>query len=186
MKKLSIKDRTAFLEKVNKESAQNINLCLQCGKCAAGCPVASEMDITPSRLIHAIRLGQEDLVKNSKTLWLCASCETCTTRCPHDIDIAGAIDAARRFVFAEGCACETGDVGAFHKSFLESIRMFGRTYELGMIGMLKLRTLKFTQDMGLGIKMLLKGKLEFFPEFSDAANTRRLFDKVKEVENNEK
>ncbi|MBU2572747.1 MAG: 4Fe-4S dicluster domain-containing protein, partial [Elusimicrobia bacterium] len=92
---LDMAGRTRFLDDIAKESGQNVNLCFQCKKCTAGCPVADEMDITPTQVIHAIRLGQNDLVLNSKTIWLCASCETCTTRCPQEVDIARVMDACR-------------------------------------------------------------------------------------------
>ncbi|MBI4946909.1 MAG: 4Fe-4S dicluster domain-containing protein [Bacteroidetes bacterium] len=53
------------------------------------------MDYSPSQIIHAVRLGMIELVLNSNTIWLCASCETCTARCPQDVDIAKVMDAAR-------------------------------------------------------------------------------------------
>ena len=54
------------------ESGTDVNLCFQCGKCAAGCPVAYAMDFTPTQLIHAIQLGIDDVVLHSKSMWLCA------------------------------------------------------------------------------------------------------------------
>ena len=177
-----IRNRKKFLNKVNEDSLQDINLCYQCGRCTAGCPMADEMDIPPARIIHAIRLGQADLVKNSKTLWICASCQTCTARCPHGIDIAGAIDAARRFVFAGGKTPRVKNMGAFHKSFLESIQIFGRIYELGLIGAMKLRTLNFFSDTVLGIKMFVKGKMSVLPHFKSIGDAKEIFKRVKEVE----
>jgi len=53
------------------------------------------MDYKPAQIIHAIRLGLDDLVFNSKTMWLCASCETCTTRCPQEVDVAKVMDAVK-------------------------------------------------------------------------------------------
>jgi len=84
-----------FMKAVQLDIGENVNLCYQCKKCTAGCPVVHDMDYTPTQIIHAVRLGMKDLVLKSKTIWLCASCETCTTRCPQDIDIAGIMDAAR-------------------------------------------------------------------------------------------
>ena len=84
-----------FMGMIKSNIDENVNLCYQCKKCAAGCPVVYEMDYTPTQIIQAVRLGLEDLVLESKTIWLCASCDTCSTRCPQDIDIAGVMDAAR-------------------------------------------------------------------------------------------
>jgi heterodisulfide reductase subunit C len=124
-KTLKTNHRKQFLKQINADTLQEINNCYQCGKCSSGCPVADEMDLTPSQIIHAIRLGQKDMVENSKAIWLCASCETCTTRCPHGVDIAGAMDAARRVIFTEGLAPADNKAPSMHKSFLESVRMFG-------------------------------------------------------------
>lgn len=77
------------------ERAQNVNPCYQCGKCAVGWPVSYAADYTPAQLICGVRLGVDDLLLNSKTTWLCASCETCTTRCPQDVDVAMAMHAVK-------------------------------------------------------------------------------------------
>lgn len=92
----------SLAEAVRSESGQNVNLCYQYRKCAAGCPVSYAMDHTPDQLIHGMRLGMDDLVLNSKTMWLCASCETCTTRCPQDVDIAKVMDAVKITALHQG------------------------------------------------------------------------------------
>jgi len=79
------------------------------------------------------------------------------------------------------------EVAAFHRAGLANIRFFGRMYELGFIGMLKLSTGQFTKDIGLGIKMLKKGKLNLLPSLQGAPVIRRMlmrriFAKVKERE----
>jgi len=122
-----------FMKAVQLDIGENVNLCYQCKKCTAGCPVVHDMDYTPTQIIHAVRLGMKDLVLKSKTIWLCASCETCTTRCPQDIDIAGIMDAARIIAKREKVTPAIKDIPALHKSFLQIIKMFGRSYELGVI-----------------------------------------------------
>ena len=82
-------------KKVINESGTDLNLCLQCLKCTSGCPVAYEMDITPAQVIQALRLDRLDKVLSSRTIWLCASCETCSTRCPQGVDISAVMDAGR-------------------------------------------------------------------------------------------
>ena len=64
-------------------------------KTAAGYQVSYAMDHTPAQLIHGMRLGMDDLALNSKTMWLCASCETCTTRYPQNVDVAKVMDAVK-------------------------------------------------------------------------------------------
>lgn len=163
-------------------SGLDVNLCFDCRKCASGCPVSYAMDYTPTQLIHAIQLGMADLVLNSKAIWLCASCQTCTTRCPQDVDVAGVMDAVRAIAQQEKIKAKIPEITAFYKSSLRSISLFGRMYELGLIIMLKILTRSFTKDIGLGIRMLRKGKLNIFPSIRGALAARRIFSQVEAME----
>ena len=167
---------------VLSESGQNVNLCYQCMKCAAGCPVSYEMDYKPAELIHAIRLGMDDLVLNSKTMWLCSACETCTTRCPQDVDVAKVMDAVKITARRKGIKPGIPQVASFNKAALSNIKMCGRMYELGMIMGLKMRTFEFFKDAAMGMKMFRKGKLKMIPSLTGAMRTRRIFRRVKKIE----
>ena len=81
-----------------------------------------------------------------------------------------------------GIKPKVSEVAAFHRTGLTNVRLFGRMYELALIGMLKLATGQFTKDIGLGIKMFKKGKLKLLPSFQGSSVTRRIFAKVKEQE----
>lgn len=155
-----------FLKQLDNEIKVNVNICYQCLKCSAGCPMSYAMDYTPAQLIHAIRLGLKDLVLNSKTMWMCSSCQTCTTRCPQEVDIARVMDVVKIIAVSEGIKPQVSRVNAFNKASLRNIKWFGRMYELGLIGDLKLRTFEFFKDMGLGIRMFFKGKLKIIPPVS--------------------
>jgi heterodisulfide reductase subunit C len=171
-----------FAQIIKQTSGLDINVCYQCKKCTSGCPVAYAMDYTPTQLMHAIRLGLKDLVLNSATIWLCASCETCTTRCPQELDLVKVMDALRIMAVHAGIKPKVSEVYAFCCSGLSNIRFFGRTFELDLIARLKLSTGQLTKDIGLGIKMLRKGKLKLLPTFRGSSVTRRIFAKVKERE----
>src|SRR3990172_310562 len=177
-----ISSGSSLAEAILSESGQNVNLCYQCGKCAAGCPISYEMDYKPSQLIHAIRLGMDDLVINSKTMWLCASCETCTTRCPQEVDVAKVMDAVKITAMRRGIKPTIPEVASFNKTALSNIKMCGRMFEVGMIVALKLRTLDFFKDMGLGMKMFKKGRLKLMPSFTGARRTWKIFHRVKSIE----
>ncbi len=168
---------------VLRQSGQDVNLCYQCGKCAAGCPVSYAMDYSPFQLVHAIRLGLDDLVLNSNTIWLCASCETCTTRCPQDVDIAAVMDTVKTIVLQRRAKPTVPRVAAFYKAALGSIRMHGRLFELGMILDLKRRTRELFKDAALGTRMLRKRKLKLFPSFRGARTARKIFGRVRKLEN---
>lgn len=167
---------------LSKESGQDVNACFQCRKCAAGCPVAFAMDLTPTQIIHAARLGLEDLVLNSKTIWLCASCQTCNTRCPQDVDIARVMDASRILAVKRGVKPSVRSVRSFFYTAAKNIQWFGRLYELGLIMGLKLQSGEFTKDMKLGIKMFRKGKLKIVPSFKGMWDARRIYRAVQKRE----
>ena len=179
---LTINSQSELAKAVLEESGQNVNLCYQCRKCAAGCPISYAMDYKPAQIIHAVRLGLDDLVYNSKTMWLCAACETCTTRCPQEVDVAKVMDAVKITAGKKGFKPTIPQVGSFYKAALSNIKKCGRMYEMGMIVELKLRTFEFFKDAGLGMKMFKKGKLKLVPSFTGALRARKIFNRVKSIE----
>ncbi|MCK4645246.1 MAG: 4Fe-4S dicluster domain-containing protein [Candidatus Aminicenantes bacterium] len=92
------KIRDSFVSKVEEISGQNLLACYQCGKCSAGCPAISDMDILPNQIIRYAQLGLKDELLHSKSIWICASCFTCNARCPKGINIAEVIEAIRQIL----------------------------------------------------------------------------------------
>jgi heterodisulfide reductase subunit C len=84
-----------FVSKVEELSGQNLLACYQCGKCSAGCPSVSQMDILPNQIIRYAQIGLKDELLASKSIWICASCMTCDVRCPKGINVAEVIEAIR-------------------------------------------------------------------------------------------
>jgi heterodisulfide reductase subunit C len=89
------KIRDQFVTKVEELSGQKLLACYQCGKCSAGCPAVSQMDILPNQIIRFAQLGLKDELLQSKSIWVCASCLTCNSRCPKGIKIAEVMEALR-------------------------------------------------------------------------------------------
>lgn len=87
--------KSDFVREIEELSGQNVMSCYQCGKCSAGCPTASAMDLLPNQIIRLVQLGQEEDLIKSKTIWLCASCFICEARCPKGIDISKLMEAVR-------------------------------------------------------------------------------------------
>jgi len=88
-------------KKVFQISGQNVYVCYQCGKCSAGCPVATEMDLLPNQVLHLVQLGDERVLE-CKSIWICAACFTCSVRCPRDIDLAKVMEALRLIILRKG------------------------------------------------------------------------------------
>ncbi|HUV44101.1 MAG TPA: 4Fe-4S dicluster domain-containing protein [Dehalococcoidales bacterium] len=87
--------RSEFCAKVSELSGQDLNLCYQCGKCSAGCPMSFAMDLLPNQVMRLVQLGLAEDIAGCKTIWLCASCLACTVRCPRGVDIARVMEALR-------------------------------------------------------------------------------------------
>jgi len=155
--------------------ASTIHQCYQCCKCSAGCPVASDMDLLPHQMVRLAVLGNVDRIVESKSIWLCLACHTCGARCPNGVDVPALLDPIRHQVLQKKLETRESEVPAFHTSFMKTIRMFGRVHELTLIGLYKMKTKTFFNDMGLGLKMFRKGKIHIKPHFS------KQLGKVKEV-----
>src|SRR5512136_2261445 len=77
--------------------------CFQCGTCTSDCPIAEFSDTyRPRQIIRMTQMGLKDRVLKSDTLWLCASCFTCTDRCPQDVEVASVIRVLRNLAAEEG------------------------------------------------------------------------------------
>jgi heterodisulfide reductase subunit C len=154
---------------IQRRTGVSVERCYQCGKCSAGCPASDEMDLTPSILLRnlQIRTTKADaLVLGSYTIWLCLSCQTCIARCPMEVDLPKVMDALRAESLKRKLVNpKAKDIVAFHTSFINAIRRFGRMWEMGFVIEYKLRTGHFMQDVMTAPVMFAKGKLSLIPEF---------------------
>jgi heterodisulfide reductase subunit C len=156
------------LAKELKEHADlDLELCYQCGKCTAGCPVAEDMDLAPSLVVRLCQLGRRDKVLGCKTIWVCAACQMCMTRCPQEFDIAGLMDALRQISHREGrVSAEGSGMKDFYRSFLEVTKKYGRLSEVGLTAAYKLKRFprEVMNDVPLAPAMMAKNKLHLFPK----------------------
>jgi len=83
-----------FVREIETISGESLLACNQCGKCSAGCPLAFSMDLLPNQVIRLAQLGIDDVL-DSQTIWTCAACLTCVSRCPKGIDLPRVMEAMR-------------------------------------------------------------------------------------------
>jgi len=174
------KKEAGLLQTVKEIFGIDIAGCLQCKKCTNGCPVTALVKVPPSEIIRRLQLSASDSILNSDLVWMCASCETCFSRCPMQIDMAAVMDALRIISVKKNAAKQKGNVPLFNRWFLKTISMFGRTYDLGMIAAYKIGTLSYFQDTDKFPMMLQKRKIALFPSFkADKKYVKRIFKKKK-------
>ncbi|MBI5829694.1 MAG: 4Fe-4S dicluster domain-containing protein, partial [Chloroflexi bacterium] len=158
--------KTDLAEKIRAKTGENVFLCYQCVKCTSGCPLAEYFDLAPNQVMRAAQLGRDEMALNAKTPWLCAGCQTCTTRCPQGIDVAKVMDFMAREAVTRGIPAKVPEVALFNKVFLRNVDIIGRAYELGLILELNLRTGRPFKDVAMGLEMIGKGKVSLTPEFA--------------------
>ena len=154
---------SALARRVLEETGQNVYLCYQCVKCTSGCPMVEFFDWQPNQIMRSVQLGQDNIALTSKTPWMCASCQTCSTRCPQGLDIALIMEFLLRESMAQGKKPLFPEIKVFDEAFLREVRLWGRSYELGLMVELKLRTLNLFGDLDLAVRMLRRNKLPFLP-----------------------
>jgi heterodisulfide reductase subunit C len=124
---------TNLAQRIQMETGQDIRACQQSGVCSAGCPLAEYFDWTPTQIVQAVQFGESDLALESRTLWLCASCQTCTTACPNGVDLALVMDSLAGVARERGIRPKVGEAGLGHKVFLPAVHLPGRVRELGLM-----------------------------------------------------
>jgi heterodisulfide reductase subunit C len=90
-----------LVREVETISGENLLACNQCGKCSSGCPVADALDVLPSGILRLAQLGLEEALE-AQTIWTCASCLTCVSRCPKGVDLPRIMEALRTLAMQRG------------------------------------------------------------------------------------
>jgi heterodisulfide reductase subunit C2 len=183
---MSIKNtigRNSLAEELFEVTGESVARCYQCGKCSAGCPLATESEHPPSQLLRLLQLRDpalDERALRSLTIWLCLTCNTCSARCPQEVDLPKIMDFLReRSYHSQMVNPRARDIVSFHRAFLGAVRSTGRLFELGMIADYKRRSLKFLQDVKLAPRLLIRGKLGLVPHrVKNRAELKRIFDQA--------
>jgi heterodisulfide reductase subunit C2 len=153
--------------------------CFQCRKCSNGCPVTFAMDLFPDEVIRMVILGQRGKVLNCKTIWICAACETCTTRCPNEVRIAELMDHLKEIAVQENISCPEPQVLQWHQGFLKNIKKRGRVFETTLLPTYLVQSGEILRrwkagtlwsELGLGWRLLTKGRMPLRPSRNKGRN----------------
>jgi heterodisulfide reductase subunit C len=176
-----------FAREVASACCADLFACYQCEKCTNGCPVTFAMDYGPHQIIRMLQLGLTEEIASANTPWVCASCETCLTRCPQQIEIPELMDHLKHRILRQGEKPVEGVIAAFHEAFLENIRRFGRINETVLMTSFQLKSAKAGKafdakeafkNLKLGLGMLKRGRLAFVPKKAEGQEAvQKLFNK---------
>ncbi len=180
-----------FVNEVISAGGKNAHICFQCGTCTAGCPTVYAMDYTPRQILRMVNLGMRDEVLKSGTIWLCASCYTCQSRCPRGVEITSLMGALKSIAIKEDVDVKNIKGPAFYNSFIDVTMSKGRMFEPMLF-------LKFTmkseasltavakammKDAPFGMKLVMKGKMAFVPhKIKHTEHLKIIYDNIKKME----
>ena len=162
-----------FLDQIETAGPFQASACYQCRKCTNGCPVTFVMDLYPDEVIRLVTLGQREAVLGCDTIWVCAACETCTTRCPNEVKIAELMDCLKEMAVRTGVPAPQPQVLALHTSFLKNVRRWGRVFETAFLPEYLLRsgellrkwqTGTLSADLKLSWQMMRKKRFPMRPK----------------------
>ncbi len=165
-----------LIDDVEEMSGVTIKTCLQCKRCANGCPVAEYTTSSPSEIIRQLRMGVGKELLDSEIIWTCVSCATCFSRCPMEINMAEVMDALRIMAVEKRAAKPAGNMPLMNKLLLGTIKSFGRTYDLGAMALYKAGTSSYMKDTEKFPMILKKGKIALLPpRGADKKTVKRIF-----------
>lgn len=173
MSQQTIQPDYQLLEQLEVTGPFQAAACFQCRKCTNGCPVTFAMDIYPDEVIRMVLLGQRETVLRCGTIWVCAACETCSTRCPNEVKIAELMDCLKEMAVKEGVSCPQPRILTLHETFLKNIKKRGRVFEGTFLPSYMLRSGrlgrnwkagKWLDELKLGWRMFYKRRFSVFPK----------------------
>jgi heterodisulfide reductase subunit C len=153
----------SFRQEIEAISGFKTSICFQCSKCSAGCPMADFMDLKTAQVMHSIRLNREDVVLHCNAIWMCVGCETCSARCPQQVEPADAMNAARILALRKGIKPSVEEIGIYYNLFVGSMWLNGKIHDLSVVGLTSLLTGRIVQDIPLGMQFLRHGRVKLPP-----------------------
>ena len=148
-------------ELVKLPGCEKLFSCIQCGTCSGTCPLSIYMDYTPRRIINLVREGFRNDALASQTIWLCASCYSCTVRCPQKIQITDVMYSLKREAIKHRLYPKRFAIPVLSREFYNMVSRNGRSTEMWLVMRMALKSnpwILFTM-IGTGWNLLRTGRM---------------------------
>jgi quinone-modifying oxidoreductase subunit QmoC len=180
----------AFAREVYKhvDFGEEIKMCMQCGVCAASCPLSLQMDHPPRQIFAMIRAGKREEVLGSQSIMLCTSCYSCKVRCPRKIPVVDVMHGLANYALKQGFVPRK-ETAAFGREFWGQIYRIGRIDEKdlsrryfftdGIVSGIK----KSLEMADMGITMFIHKRMKLLPErrIKGIKGLRKMLDKAAQM-----
>lgn len=100
----------------------DLDKCVQCGKCTAGCPAGRQSRLRTRTLIQMAYQGRD--VTDLKELWDCTTCYNCAERCPKGVNTVDAV------ILLRNLAVRKGNFPKLHINAIENLYKTGNGFPL--------------------------------------------------------
>jgi len=145
---------------------EHVLACIQCGSCTGICPVADRMEYPLRKTIAMIRADMRDEVLSSNSMWHCLSCYLCSCRCPRGVKPAELAHALESLATQHDYRIKGTHTPVMYRSFVSSIKGYGRVYEFGMMlrYYLLANPLAALKMLPVGLRLFLHRRLSLMPK----------------------
>ena len=137
--------------------------------------MAGQMDLKTAQVMHSIRLNREDVVLNCRAIWLCVGCETCSARCPQQVEPADVMNAARILALRKGIRPSIREVGIYYNAFVSSMWLNGKIHDISVVAATALLTGSIISEIPLALRLLVRGRVKLPPiPFTGSGGFRKI------------
>lgn len=140
------------------------------------------MDIKPHQVVRDVLLGQRESLLACSSIWVCVSCEMCSTYCPNQIDVAALMNRLKNMVMELERIPAEPIIAAFHEVFIDVLGKHGRINELQLMHRFQLKALRhgyrpareeIIRDLSLTLELVRRKRLKLLPERTRAVTEVR-------------
>ncbi len=147
-------------EIMNVAGCDQLPSCIQCGTCSGACPLSIYMDFSPRQVMALVRADFKNEVLRSNTIWLCASCYSCTVECPRQIRITDIMYALKQRAIKEQVYPKHMPIPILAREFAKMVSRKGRITEMLLVMQLFFRANKraVLKSWRLGPRLIRTGR----------------------------